>query len=545
LAAAENSIENSEGDTVSDLLSENIDQIVGGSPNLTKERVDDDLSSESSSINIDPDEPEEDRPSSKLSTVTDVQPDSVSETATESPQHEGTHGGNNLAVEDDVVSSEALNTTQENGASSKDHGDFSGESDSEEATSNEVELDEIKTEVDEVNTTKADEVAADRGLQRQKSGEVQVAMTNANDIDQTSETYDQATMERLATSPVEEIDDSVVENRSIDHKLLEDSRTQDGVENTGGILAIDSHLGNSTRREDVNDTATAASDEEKEAQASGETSKAPLLVDDKSESPEAETRYQPKCGVWGVCRTGSRYANLSVLALLFRDLFQKDEAEAVAMLKDLASSVTVPMQSVLDKIHNVSEEIGEMADSVDRIKKSPNSEFVEGLDDIDKFFEGVDVPDELDVGAVGSSIQEVLMGQGTQIVIKRLKMGFAAIQDGVMTMTVSVVSTIEDILSRRDEFATKKDEFLLGLKKGKTAVIEGIVDFRDADNEKRKELLHQLARLAWRSTVTTANVLKELVKRIFDDGEDTGDILEESTAVDDEIQRMIRKSSYS
>ena len=28
-----------------------------------------------------------------------------------------------------------------------------------------------------------------------------------------------------------------------------------------------------------------------------------------------------------------------------------------------------------------------------------NSDFVEGLDDIDKFFEGVDPPDELDVGA--------------------------------------------------------------------------------------------------------------------------------------------------
>ncbi|GAX19955.1 hypothetical protein FisN_1Lh573 [Fistulifera solaris] len=525
LAAAENSIEDVEVDTVSDSLSVSIDQVVGGSPNLSKESLDIDMSSESSSHEIHPDEPEEDQPSSKLSTVNDIQPDFVSEIITGSPQHEGTQEGNTLTV----VSSEDQNTTKENGASSKNHMDFSAEFDSEEADSTEAKWDETKTKVDEVKTMEVDEVAVEAGLQMR--GEVQEAMTNVDDIGPTSETYNQATAK---------IDDSVIETGSTEREMWEDSGTQDGEENTAVMSADDSdQMGNSTLRENMNHTAAAVRDEEKETQ----TREASFPVDDTSGSMETETRYQPYCRVWGVYRAEYRYANLSVLALLFQDLFQKDEAEAVAMLKSLASSVTVPMHNVLDKIHNVSENISEMADSVDRIKKSPNSEFVEGLDDIDKFFEGVDVPDELDVGAVGSSLQEVLMGQGTQIVIKRLKMGFAAIQDGVITLKVTVVSTIEDIVSRRDEFATKKDEFLLALKKGKTAIIEGIVDFRDSDNERRKELLHQLARVGWRSTVTTANALKELAKRIFDDGDDIEDILKESTAVDDEIQRLIRKNS--
>jgi hypothetical protein len=55
--------------------------------------------------------------------------------------------------------------------------------------------------------------------------------------------------------------------------------------------------------------------------------------------------------------------------------------------------------------------------------KSVNDEFVKGLDDINKLFEHVQPPDELDVGAAGSSMQEVLMGQGAQILRKRVRVG--------------------------------------------------------------------------------------------------------------------------
>jgi len=50
-----------------------------------------------------------------------------------------------------------------------------------------------------------------------------------------------------------------------------------------------------------------------------------------------------------------------------------------------------------------------------------NRQFVDGLDDLPKLFESVEVPDELDVGADGSSMQEVLVGQGIKILWKHVK----------------------------------------------------------------------------------------------------------------------------
>ena len=86
--------------------------------------------------------------------------------------------------------------------------------------------------------------------------------------------------------------------------------------------------------------------------------------------------------------------------------------------------------------------------------KSVNSEFVDGLDDIDKFFQCVDPPDELDVGAAGSSIQEVLMGQSTQILLKRMKLGLQFIKRRFAKVKLKV----EDFASRR---TTKDGEFAL------------------------------------------------------------------------------------
>jgi len=62
-----------------------------------------------------------------------------------------------------------------------------------------------------------------------------------------------------------------------------------------------------------------------------------------------------------------------------------------------------------------------------------HSEFVEGLDDIDDFFEGVDPPDELDVG-YGSSIQDVLMDKGKQILLKKVRGAGRWIQIGWQTL---------------------------------------------------------------------------------------------------------------
>eukprot|EP00978_Attheya_sp_CCMP212_P001494 scaffold3141_cov53-Attheya_sp.AAC.3 len=66
-----------------------------------------------------------------------------------------------------------------------------------------------------------------------------------------------------------------------------------------------------------------------------------------------------------------------------------------------------------------------------------NREFVEGLDDLHKLMEEVDPPDEMDVGAAGSSIQDVLMGQGTKIISKRL------------SQEVSKAKTLASVMGKR------------------------------------------------------------------------------------------------
>jgi len=55
---------------------------------------------------------------------------------------------------------------------------------------------------------------------------------------------------------------------------------------------------------------------------------------------------------------------------------------------------------------------------------NPNSDFVTGLDAFTKFFEDVDAPDELDVGANGTSMQDVLIQQGQRIIWKKVVIGF-------------------------------------------------------------------------------------------------------------------------
>jgi len=60
---------------------------------------------------------------------------------------------------------------------------------------------------------------------------------------------------------------------------------------------------------------------------------------------------------------------------------------------------------------------------------SANHDFVHGLDDFHKFLEEVDPPDELDVGASGLSIQEILMGQGTKILKTKIREGIQQLKE--------------------------------------------------------------------------------------------------------------------
>ena len=87
----------------------------------------------------------------------------------------------------------------------------------------------------------------------------------------------------------------------------------------------------------------------------------------------------------------------------------------------------VNIESTLDAGANETIVFDQLSDTT-KAPKSVNAEFVEGLDDIDKFLEEVEPPDELDVGAAGSSIQEVLVGQGAQILTKHVTIVLIRIQ---------------------------------------------------------------------------------------------------------------------
>ena len=80
--------------------------------------------------------------------------------------------------------------------------------------------------------------------------------------------------------------------------------------------------------------------------------------------------------------------------------------------------------------------------------KVNSDDFVEGLDDIDKFFEGVDPPEELDVGgASGLSMQEVIMGKGQQILFKKVHQ----ILQGVCKFYSSLHSKVNKQISQLKE----------------------------------------------------------------------------------------------
>jgi len=78
--------------------------------------------------------------------------------------------------------------------------------------------------------------------------------------------------------------------------------------------------------------------------------------------------------------------------------------------------------------------------------KPVNMEFVEGLDGIRKFMEEVDPPDELDVGAAGSSIQDVLMGQGAHIVKKQIVQSLDNTKKNIVKFTEDIRDKIRNVL---------------------------------------------------------------------------------------------------
>jgi hypothetical protein len=128
--------------------------------------------------------------------------------------------------------------------------------------------------------------------------------------------------------------------------------------------------------------------------------------------------------------------------------------------------------------------------------KDANREFVTGLDDVDKLFESVEVPDELDVGADGSSMQDVLVGQALKIITKKVKSLGGAIKvkfDKVATPVKKALPQLglfgDD--DDDDEDETDVDALFESIVNGNGNVVDQM-DVADDDEEDGGELSKQL-----------------------------------------------------
>ena len=117
----------------------------------------------------------------------------------------------------------------------------------------------------------------------------------------------------------------------------------------------------------------------------------------------------------------------------------------------------------------------------DVVPSSANHEFVAGLDDIHKFFEDVDPPDELDPGAGGYSLEEVIKSQGIQIIKTRLNKGIQLLRGIIAKLRDQIdVPSLED-----NERIVAVKEFVEQLK-------EKIVEVKE-DNIERIEIAKEFA----------------------------------------------------
>lgn len=102
-----------------------------------------------------------------------------------------------------------------------------------------------------------------------------------------------------------------------------------------------------------------------------------------------------------------------------------DEVDGIS--QDLLTGDLQPGKGIsgMDDTDIITEEYEDQESSTPAVfDTNPNSDFVTGLDAFTKFFEDVDAPDELDVGANGTSMQDVLLQQGQRIIWKKVVIGF-------------------------------------------------------------------------------------------------------------------------
>jgi hypothetical protein len=122
-----------------------------------------------------------------------------------------------------------------------------------------------------------------------------------------------------------------------------------------------------------------------------------------------------------------------------------------------------------------------------------NDDFISGLDDVDKFFEEVDPPDELDVGASGLSMQDVLIGQGVQIIKTRILKGIEQLKR-ISTEVKVVVGrkwmTFKEVLD--DHFDINIDHIILSTIESFESVAEQYQNISEIVKDKLSDLKDNL-----------------------------------------------------
>ena len=122
-----------------------------------------------------------------------------------------------------------------------------------------------------------------------------------------------------------------------------------------------------------------------------------------------------------------------------------------------------------------------------------NDDFISGLDDVDKFFEEVDPPDELDVGASGLSMQDVLVGQGVQIIKTRILKGIEQLKR-ISTELKIVVGrkwmTFKEFLD--DHFDINIDDIVLSTIESFESVAEQYQNISEMASDKLSDLKDNL-----------------------------------------------------
>lgn len=271
--------------------------------------------------------------------------------------------------------------------------------------------------------------------------------------------------------PTEEV---VVETR--DYKT--ETHTTNIVESDEGNPVLETTTSSSGQQE----AESAATDESKNIQTSGNDSDGESGGKGKNEEAENSAIANPySCltGAWGVHRKGQRHADLHVLWLVFKDGFIPESpkvslsehpppsggggnggnggggisSEQTDVNGGQSSDESLNTRQTFDggddgsatattKEHHDGSKASSQQSSSGSSASNNNNEFVDGLDDIDNFFEDVEAPDELDVtGDSGSSMQEVVMGTGTRILIKRVS--------GVWQSTCKLVGGVRDRIVHR------------------------------------------------------------------------------------------------